>query len=276
MKGKNGLKGDEYSSDEGTGSNAATGTAQASGLPYKRVMLLLAEVQDEVEALVARSRSRLTSVVEEELAGMLKEAMATLVQNAPSVKGSQEMVGSDTASEPQGLGHRKARKEAELGAGKAIEALSVEHGVPNSEKKGGVAMATAIQSTTEVTGKGQSIQEQAKEREGEGEVSSATRREGEAASGMVHLMLPVGQPAAQALRLVDQLCHKPQITLQRLVGNHKEGMELWVNLREPVDIRGLLLEMENVADVYDVSTNKRDEGLTLGVRLKEPVGANAS
>ena len=55
----------------------------------------------------------------------------------------------------------------------------------------------------------------------------------------------------QMIRFVDRLCQNPHFRLLRLVGNNhqKEGMNIWLGLREPLCLKTLLLDMEGVCHV---------------------------
>jgi len=79
--------------------------------------------------------------------------------------------------------------------------------------------------------------------------------DGELYEGTVRLSVNVNGCLRELVRFVDEVCQKPQCRLLRLVGNHREGLELWVGLREPLYLKGVLQHMKGVSRVFDISKN---------------------
>ncbi len=69
--------------------------------------------------------------------------------------------------------------------------------------------------------------------------------------GSVRLNVEANGSIRQMIRFVDRLCQNPHFRLLRLVGNNhqKEGMNIWLGLREPLCLKALLLDMEGVCHV---------------------------
>ena len=54
----------------------------------------------------------------------------------------------------------------------------------------------------------------------------------------------------------------------RLVGNDREGLDLWVEIREPLDIKSVLIHVEGVARVLEVpDSGSKNAGPQLEVWL---------
>ena len=52
------------------------------------------------------------------------------------------------------------------------------------------------------------------------------------------------------LNFVGELRQDPQFRLLRLIANHrKEGMDIWLGLRQPLSLRTVLLNMKGVSQV---------------------------
>ena len=51
----------------------------------------------------------------------------------------------------------------------------------------------------------------------------------------------------EIVHFVRELRQKPELRLLRLVGNNKEGVDIWLGLREPLHIKSMLPEIEGVS-----------------------------
>ena len=106
-------------------------------------------------------------------------------------------------------------------------------------------------------------------------VSGTVTEIGELYEGTVRLSVKAEGSSEHAVRFVDQLGQEPQVRLLRLVGNHKDGVEVWLGLREPLRLRGILQNMEGVARVRGFPPDgSDDEASRLEVRFKESVPAS--
>lgn len=79
--------------------------------------------------------------------------------------------------------------------------------------------------------------------------------DGEVYEGTVRLSVNVNGCLRELVRFVDELCQKPQCRLLRLVGNHRDGLELWLGLREPLCLKGVLQHIKGVSQVFEVPKN---------------------
>jgi hypothetical protein len=72
--------------------------------------------------------------------------------------------------------------------------------------------------------------------------------------GTVRLMVESRGSIRLLMTFVGELRQNPQYRLLRLVANqHKEGMDVWLGLREPVSLKELLLAMSGVERVATVT-----------------------
>lgn len=65
--------------------------------------------------------------------------------------------------------------------------------------------------------------------------------------GTVRLNVEANGCIRQVVRFVRELRQKPQVRLLRLVGNNREGVDIWLGLREPLRLRKMLPEIEGVS-----------------------------
>jgi hypothetical protein len=87
-------------------------------------------------------------------------------------------------------------------------------------------------------------QEQAVERL---EAGYAEIQDEEVYEGTVRLNVEANGCIRQVVRFVRELRQKPQVRLLRLVGNNREGVDIWLGLREPLRLRKMLPEIEGVS-----------------------------
>ena len=66
------------------------------------------------------------------------------------------------------------------------------------------------------------------------------------------LLLEATTGIGQVIQFLRDLCMKPAIRLLKLVGNHGERVGVWVALREPLDLMGMLPKIEGVSLVTEL------------------------
>ena len=67
--------------------------------------------------------------------------------------------------------------------------------------------------------------------------------------GTIRLTVSTGGPVYNLINFVSELRQNPQFRLLRLVANqHKEGMDIWLGLREPVPLVSMLQGMQGVEE----------------------------
>ena len=77
----------------------------------------------------------------------------------------------------------------------------------------------------------------------------------------VRLTVSALGPVRNLINFVSELRQSPQFRLLRLVANqHKEGMDIWLGLREPLEFLQILSSMAGVHDVSPGSDESQDEG----------------
>ena len=64
--------------------------------------------------------------------------------------------------------------------------------------------------------------------------------------GTVRLNVEAPGCVREIVQFVRELRQKPQLRLLRLVGNNREGVDIWLGLREPLKLGTILPEMEGV------------------------------
>ena len=72
---------------------------------------------------------------------------------------------------------------------------------------------------------------------------------GELYEGTVMLRVDATDSVRQVIQFVDALRRKSDFRLLQLVGNHDQGVGVWLGLRAPVLLKEILLQMEGVAEV---------------------------
>ncbi len=67
--------------------------------------------------------------------------------------------------------------------------------------------------------------------------------------GTVRLNVEAPGCVREIVQFVRELRQKPQLRLLRLVGNNREGVDIWLGLREPLKLGTILPEMRGVTIV---------------------------
>lgn len=83
--------------------------------------------------------------------------------------------------------------------------------------------------------------------------------EDEAYEGTVQLNVEGNADIRCLVHFIESLRQKPQLRLMQLVGNYKDGVTIWVGLREPTLLKKMLLDMEHVSRV-SVPLGKAPDG----------------
>ncbi|MBI2867038.1 MAG: hypothetical protein HYX97_01730 [Chloroflexi bacterium] len=92
----------------------------------------------------------------------------------------------------------------------------------------------------------------------------------EMVEGTVRLTVGADGSVRQVMRFVDELRRRPQFRLLRLGGNHKDSVDIWLGLREPIPLRNALLQMQGVAKVSAIARPGDDQAEPLiAVHLAE-------
>ncbi len=86
--------------------------------------------------------------------------------------------------------------------------------------------------------------------EGDAGQDPSREADGEIYEGTVRLMITTTGAISGLLNFVGELREDPQLRLLRLIANHrKEGMDIWLGLRQPLSLRTVLLNMKGVSQV---------------------------
>jgi len=83
--------------------------------------------------------------------------------------------------------------------------------------------------------------------------------ENELFEGTVHLDVNVKGCPQQTLQFVDELFQTPKFKVRRMIGDNKGKLDLWVGLREPLALGGVIGQMKTVSHV-----RSSPEGVTDG------------
>ncbi len=88
--------------------------------------------------------------------------------------------------------------------------------------------------------------------------------------GTVKLTVETAGYIRAMIQFVDELRNNQHFHLLRLTANQRrEGMDIWLRLREPLDLKSILLEIEGVSkvaapDVMDLDSSERQLKVSLG------------
>lgn len=95
--------------------------------------------------------------------------------------------------------------------------------------------------------------------------------------GMVRLSVEANQSSRQVVQFVRELRQKPQFRLLRMAGSHKEGVDIWVGLREPLCLKKILPQIQVVSQVSDPpGGSPQGEERSLSIRLTEDTSLPSS
>ncbi len=76
--------------------------------------------------------------------------------------------------------------------------------------------------------------------------------------GTVRISVEADACISRVVQFVRELRQKPQFRLLRLVGNKKSGVNIWLGLREPLDLKKILPQIEGVTRVRTLSSTGPD------------------
>lgn len=85
--------------------------------------------------------------------------------------------------------------------------------------------------------------------------------------GTVHLNVEANNCIREVVHFVRELRQKPQLRLLRLVGNNKMGVDIWLALREPLQLEKMLPQLEGVSVVSTPIKATADQEKRLSIRL---------
>ena len=85
--------------------------------------------------------------------------------------------------------------------------------------------------------------------------------------GTVRLNIEANDCIRQIVSFVRELRQKPQFRLLRLVGNNREGVDIWISLREPLHLKKMLPQIEGVSLVTAQKAASPENERLLMVRL---------
>lgn len=91
--------------------------------------------------------------------------------------------------------------------------------------------------------------------------------------GTVHLNVEANNCIREVVHFVRELRQKPQLRLLRLVGNNKMGVDIWLALREPLQLEKMLPQLEGVSVVSTPIEATSDQEKRLSIRLL-PIGSS--
>ena len=87
--------------------------------------------------------------------------------------------------------------------------------------------------------------------------------------GTVRLVVETDGYAKEVISFVSELRQNPQLRLLRLVASqYRDGMDIWLGLREPLPLRSILSQIEGVAQVttLDEPTDEGEHLLAVSLR----------
>ena len=89
----------------------------------------------------------------------------------------------------------------------------------------------------------------------------------------MRLRLEANRSSQQVAKFVRELRLRPHVRLLRMAGSHKEGVDLWLGLREPLQLKEVLSQMEGVSQVSELPDGSpNDQDRSLHVRLEGELG----
>ncbi|MFQ5873733.1 MAG: hypothetical protein ACE5JL_08015 [Dehalococcoidia bacterium] len=257
-----------------------------------RIMREFEGASEDVQATItARVMSKLTDHVQKEVLRVLEDAIDDGAESfeAPldNLNWVRPVVVSDGEAAQRLKGKERAAEET------ALEDLPTSaEGSLKEDKEGGVPTAYRLAEPT-ASEAGQGNHEAAEEFRPTSEAAPPTEaneenpdqtarsqhtakkplseEDGEVYEGSVELRVESNESLRQVVKFVDALRRNPDFRLLQLVGNHHEGIGIWLGLRSPVRLKEILLEMAGVTQVDATDLLKRNgDGPLLNVKLTEP------
>ena len=234
-----------------TGPSEATATAVASA----RISHQLESATDDVHTAISNVRTRLLGLVQQEVKSLFQEALGgagtaiadrVIGEDSPEPVQPVEEETGDVQSDQEPL-ESQAQNTVEIDAPPTLDGVASSSSVERevSEPEAGLAPEPVVEAPAfldllSLNGFHAGLAPEQTQQWPDEVVYEGTVRLTVAAPGRIR----------QVIRFVDQLCCNPHLKLLKLVGNHRtEGVDIWVGLREPLQLRPLLLGMESVDGV---------------------------
>ena len=229
--------------------------AMAVAVASARITHQLESATDDVHTAISNVRTRLLGLVQQEVKSLFQEALGgagtaiadrVIGEDSPEPVQPVEEETGDVTSDPEPL-EPQTQSTAELDAPPAVDGVASPSTVerealepeadPAAEP---VVEATAFLDLLSLNGFHAGLAP-----------GQTQQLPGEVVyEGTVRLTVAAPGRIRQVIRFVDQLCCNPHLRLLKLVGNHRtEGVDIWVGLREPLQLRPLLLGMESADGV---------------------------
>lgn len=233
--------------------------------------------QQDMQTLLDKAKARILTVVQQELRYALLEEILSYPEELHTpqagdlgTNGGHALANAHVPQQPLDEGTPSVQTDVEASPGMGMEALSIEEGSqPNPQVAEDVVLCSSesvksgttteslqeLAETQHTSLKTQESTVQAKDEPSRREEMTARpdqSSDGEIYEGTVRLSIVVGGCVKEVLRFVDTLCRKPQLRLLRLLGNHNGGMDLWVGLRQPLELKSVLLNMNGVTQVSNI------------------------
>ena len=82
-----------------------------------------------------------------------------------------------------------------------------------------------------------------------GGVQEAGTAEDQVVEGTVRLVVDAGGDIGQVINFVRELHGEPEVRLLKMVSAREDGVDIWLALRQPVDLGKILTKMEDVSRV---------------------------
>ena len=261
-----------------------------------RIMREFEGASEDLRATIAkRVMSKLTNHVQKEVLRVLEDAIndgAEAFEIPPdNLKQMRPVAVSDVEATQRPKGNNRAAEEA------ALEDLSTgaeespkedrESGAPTAPgfaeptvseaDKRNAESAEEYRPTSEAAPPTEANEENPDETAHFQEAAKKPLSEGasEVYEGTVELRVESNESLRQVVKFVDALRRNSDFRLLQLVGNHHEGIGIWLGLRSPVRLKEVLLEMTGVTQVDATDLLKRNgDGPLLNVRLTEAASSS--
>ncbi|MDP3064665.1 MAG: hypothetical protein Q8O40_15895 [Chloroflexota bacterium] len=217
-----------------------------SGVPWaERVSQEMDAVSATLCAAVGETRARLLALVQEEIRRGLEQALenARVTLIVPAVGAALD------AARPLSFNGRQVPDDGSSGPPTEDEpkASPPSLWVVEEAANAGGAEATAAESAASSQPETNGVSAAPVSTAANGAPGAPAD---EMLNGAIRLVVEADGSVRRVVRFVDDLCQKPQFRLLRLVGSRqKTGVEIWLGLREPVNMTRALSQMRNVSHV---------------------------
>ena len=232
------------------GSSDTTGVTVASA----RISSELESATEDVHNAISNVRTKLLGLVQQEVKSLFQDALGgagtaiayqVIGENSPEPAHTAEEPAGEVPSDPEppqpqvrdmlGLDAASALDLAPPSAVKEAVSEPEEDPVPDL-----VAESPAFLDLLSLNGF----------HAGDAPGQAQARPDEVVYEGTVRLTVVAPGCVREVIHFVDHLCGNPHLRLLQLVGNHRtDRVDIWLGLREPLQLRPLLLEMDSVARV---------------------------